>query len=314
MRIDELTSAGRFYLSDGGLETFMIFDKGFDLPCFSAAALLDSDAGRAALTEYFERFAGLAKRACRGFVMDVPTWRAGAAWAGPLGLSLADTIVINARAVAFMQGIRTRLEDPGNPILLNGLVGPSGDAYAPEVELSGREALLIHAPQIQALGKAGVDMISAMTLTHAGEAIGIAQAAREIDIPVVISFTVETDGRLPSGQPLDAAIEEVDTATRATPLYFMVNCAHPDHFRDVLATGGAWITRIGGLRTNASRLSHAELDAAETLDDGDPQELGQLHADLFRLLPNLRVVGGCCGTDHRHVGCIAAQQAARAPA
>ena len=304
MRIDKLTSARRFYLSDGGLETFMIFDKGFDLPCFSAAVLLDSDVGRTALTEYVQRFAGLARAAGRGFVMDVPTWRAGAAWAGPLGLSLTETIAINARAVAFMRDLRDRLEGPDAPILLNGLVGPSGDAYAPEVEVSGREALLIHAPQVQALGKAGVDMISAMTLTHAGEAIGIAQAAREIDVPVVISFTVETDGHLPSGQPLGEAIEEVDAATRVAPVYFMVNCAHPDHFRDVLRAGGAWINRIGGLRTNASRLSHAELDAAETLDDGDPAELGALHAELFDLLPNLRVVGGCCGTDHRHVGCI----------
>ena len=177
MRIDEFRKADRFYLSDGGLETFMIFDKGFDLPCFSAAALLESEAGRAALTAYFERFAELAKRAGRGFVMDVPTWRAGAAWAGPLGLSQSEVIAINARAVAFMHEIRARREGPGNPILLNGLVGPSGDAYAPEVELSGPEAHSIHAPQIQALGKAGVDMISAMTLSHCGEAIGIARAA-----------------------------------------------------------------------------------------------------------------------------------------
>jgi homocysteine S-methyltransferase len=147
-------------------------------------------------------------------------------------------------------------------------------------------------------------MISAMTLTYAAEAIGIVQAAKEIDVPAVIAFTLETDGRLPSGQPLGDAIAEVDAATNAGPIYYMINCAHPDHFRDALDTNAPWILRIGGIRANASRMSHAELDEAEVLDDGDPIELGALNMELLQLLPNIRVIGGCCGTDHRHVGCI----------
>ncbi len=305
MRIQKLKETRRFFLSDGGLETFLIFDKGYDLPCFSAAILLDTDKGRADLRAYYERFIDIAKASGRGFILDAPTWRAGTAWAGPLGLTLKETMETNRRAVSFVSGLRAEHETDTCPILINGLVGPAGDAYAPDTEISRQDALLVHAPQVHALGKAGADMISAMTLTHAGEAIGITQAAKEIDVPVVIAFTLETDGRLPSGQSLGDAIAEVDAATNAGPLYYMINCAHPDHFRDALDTDAAWTLRIGGIRSNASRQSHAELDKAEVLDDGDPIELGKLSAELLSRLPNIRVLGGCCGTDHRHVGCIA---------
>ncbi len=305
MRIQDLINSRRFFLSDGGLETYMIFDKGHNLPCFSAAALLDSKQGRDDLTAYFERFISIARETGRGFVMDAPTWRAGTAWAGPLGQTLKDVIETNQRAVAFVSALRDRYETKDLPILINGLVGPAGDAYAPDTMLAPEDALLIHAPQIHALGRAGVDMISAMTLTHVGEAIGIVQAAKEIDVPVAVAFTVETDGCLPSGQALADAIAEVDAATRSGPIYYMINCAHPDHFRDAVSTNSAWTLRIGGIRANASRMSHEELDAAEVLDDGDPVELGRLNAELCSLLPNLRVIGGCCGTDHRHVRCIA---------
>ena len=314
MRLQHLTKTRRFFLSDGGLETFLIFDKGYDLPCFSAAVLLDSEQGQADLAAYFERFIGIAKKTGRGFVMDAPTWRAGAAWAGPLGQSLKEVMDTNQRAVAFVSALRAQHETDDCPILINGLVGPAGDAYAPDAAIASQDALLIHAPQVHALGKAGVDMISAMTLTHTGEAIGIVQAAQEIDVTVVIAFTLETDGRLPSGQPMGEAIAEVDAATNTGPLYYMINCAHPDHFRDVIDTNAAWTLRIGGIRSNASRMSHAELDEAEVLDDGDPAELGRLSADLLTRLPNIRVLGGCCGTDHRHVGCIAGHDPARTAA
>lgn len=305
MRIQKLKQTRRFFLSDGGMETFLIFEKGYELPCFSAAVLLDTNQGRADLRAYFERFIEIAKSSCRGFILDAPTWRAGTAWAGPLGQTLKEVMETNHRAVSFVSRLRDEHETESCPILINGLVGPTGDAYAPDTEISRQDALLVHAPQVHALGNAGVDMISAMTLAHAEEAIGIVQAAREIDVPVVIAFTLETDGHLPSGQPLGAAIEEVDNATDGGPLYYMINCAHPDHFREVLDSAASWTLRIGGIRSNASRQSHAELDEAEVLDDGDPVELGRLNAELLSCLPNIRVLGGCCGTDHRHVGCIA---------
>ena len=311
MRIQHFIGSDRFYLSDGGLETYMIFDKGYDLPCFSAAVLLDSEAGRRDLASYFEKYINIAARSHRGFLLDAPTWRAGTAWAGPLGQTTEEILETNRRAVSFVMAIRARHETLRLPILINGLVGPAGDAYAPDTVLSADEAFEIHAPQISVLGEAGADLISAMTLTHAEEATGIARAAPKHNVPAVVAFTLETDGRLPSGQTLSDAIDQVDRETGAAPLYYMINCAHPDHFRRVLAAGGDWLGRIGGIRSNASRMSHAELDEAETLDDGNPVELGQLNGDLMEMLPALRVIGGCCGTDHRHVGCIAEQERSR---
>lgn len=305
MRLQRLQSSPRFFLSDGGLETYLIFEKGYELPCFSAAVLLDTEQGREELTTYFTRFVEIAKSTGRGFIIDAPTWRAGTAWAGPLGQTLKQVMDTNTRAVAFVSELRTKLETEACPILVNGLIGPAGDAYAPDTQITAREALLIHAPQIHTLGRAGVDMISAMTMTHASEAIGMTRAAQEIDVPIVIAFTLETDARLPSGQALHEAIEEVDEATRNGPIYYMINCAHPDHFSQAIDTQAAWSLRIGGVRSNASRLSHAELDEAVTLDDGDPIELSDLSAELVKRLPNIRVMGGCCGTDHRHLECIA---------
>ena len=304
MRLSNFLKSDRFYLTDGGLETFMVFDKGYDLPCFSAAVLLETDAGQAELNAYFDRFLDLAKGEARGFLLDAPTWRSGMAWAGALGKSAAEQMQVNTDAVQFVKAIRARHETKTCPILINGLVGPAGDAYAPGTLLSEAEAETTHAPQVTALAEAGVDLISALTLTHAEEAVGLIRAAQNADKPVAIAFTLETDGHLPSGQPLGEAIAQVDEATGHGPVYYMINCAHPDHFRDALSGHADWLNRIGGLRCNASRLSHAELDAAEELDDGDPQELGRLNADLLGMLPNVRVFGGCCGTDHRHVECM----------
>ena len=189
--------------------------------------------------------------------------------------------------------------------MLSGCVGPRGDGYRPEQLMAAEEARAYHTPQIAALAQAGAEMVCAVTMTHVGEAVGVALGAEAAGLPVAISFTVETDGRLPTGEPLGEAIAEVDAATAAGPAYYMINCAHPTHFADVLRAGGGWTARVRGLRANASRCSHAELDAATELDAGDPDELAAQYAELRRLLPGLAVLGGCCGTDHRHLAAIA---------
>jgi len=171
--------------------------------------------------------------------------------------------------------------------------------------MSPEEAEEYHAVQIRTFTETKADMVTALTMTYAEEAIGVARAAKAAGIPVVISFTVETDGRLPSGQTLKDAIELVDEATDRTPIYYMINCAHPTHFENVLATGEPWVQRIRGIRANASCMSHAELDQAEELDDGSPVELGGQHRELQAMLSHLNVMGGCCGTDHRHIEEIA---------
>ncbi|MEQ9153907.1 homocysteine S-methyltransferase family protein [Roseitalea porphyridii] len=294
----------RTYLTDGGFETSMLFLEGFDLPAFAACVLLEDDAARTAMNRYFDRFLAMAETARTGFVLDTNTWRSGTHWADAVGRTPAQMRDLTRAAVRFAMAIRERWQDRVSPILLNGVIGPAGDAYDGTLALDAAEAEAIHAPQIALLGACGVDLVSALTFGSLPDAIGFARASVKAGVPVSISFTVETDGRLPDGTPLARAVLETDAATGGAPLYYMINCAHPEHFRDVL-TDEAWCRRIRGVRANASRLSHAELDEAETLDDGDPEEFGTLHAALSRQLPALKVVGGCCGTDHRHVGCMA---------
>lgn len=302
-RIERLMAADRPYLADGGLETAMIYNEGFDLPQFAAFVLLDTEPGKAALRRYFNGFLNLAARAGTGYVLDTPTWRAGSQWGAVLGLDRDAVRGVNRRAVDFVREIRDQRQSPDLPVLINGVIGPSGDGYSVAERLAPASAQDRHALQVTALADAGVDLLTLVTMTHSGEAIGAVRAAVVAGVPVVVSFTVETDGNLPSGETLAAAIAATDAATGAAPLFYMINCAHPSHFKSRLA---ADITgRIGAIRANASQLSHAELDVATTLDAGDPDDLGRNYADLLARLPNLKIVGGCCGTDHRHLAAIA---------
>ncbi|MGJ8530875.1 MAG: homocysteine S-methyltransferase family protein [Alphaproteobacteria bacterium] len=292
------------FLTDAGLETWLVFNRGIELRDFAAFELIHSEAGKAALVDYWNEFLELAQSQNRGFILDTPTWRASPDWCQKLGFDLHEMEEINHDATAFMHRLKDK-HPISTPLVINGMVGPRGDGYLPGRLMSVNAARAYHSAQITALAKAGVDMISALTMNNIAEAIGIAMAAKNANIPCVISYTVETDGRLPTEQSLADAIRQTDAATDNYPLYYMVNCAHPDHFRDAVRKDAEWLQRICGIRANASRMSHAELDKAEELDEGNPQELGSLHRELFRLLPNMRVLGGCCGTDHRHVACIA---------
>ena len=298
-RIERFLQDGKPWPTDAGLETTMIFLEGIDLPWFASFPLLDSEAGKAALTRYFDPFLDMARVGGTGFVLDTATWRANMGWAAAMGMDEAAIRAANARAVAFAQALRARHETEAMPILINGVVGPAGDGYRIDTALTAEAAEAVHAVQVKALAAAGVDLVSAVTMTYPAQAVGIARAAARHGLPHVLSFTVETDGRLPNGQSLQEALAETEAATEGSTLFYMVNCAHPSHFASDLA--GPMQARIGGIRANASRLSHAELDTSTTLDDGDPVEFGHYYAAFGRFLPGLRLVGGCCGSDHRHV-------------
>jgi homocysteine S-methyltransferase len=297
-------ASDRPFVADGGLETTLIFHRGIELPCFAAFALLKDDAGREELRTYFEPYVAIARELGVGMLLDTATWRASPDWAHELGYSLAELEEANRLAVALAADIRDAAEDERTPIVINGVVGPRGDGYNPTDLMSVETAEGYHALQIQTFATTAADMITATTMTYAEEAIGIVRAARDVRMPVAVSFTVETDGRLPGGQSLREAVEEVDAETDGTAVYFMINCAHPTHFADVLEDDGGWRTRIRGLRANASAKSHAELDEAEELDEGDPTALGAEHRALRERLPAITVLGGCCGTDHRHVAAV----------
>ncbi len=294
----------RIFLTDAGLETDLIFNHGAELPAFAAHTLLEHDRGREQLTQYFDSFLRLAHSLDAGFIMDVPTWRAQRHFAQELNVSpesLADT---NHQAVEFSANLRREHAANSQPIVLNAVIGPKGDAYVQEEQMTPDEATRYHSEQINWLKDTEADMITALTFTNSAEAIGVVRAANMAAIPVAVSFTVETDGCLPSGQRLDDAIEEVDAATGQTAAYFMINCAHPTHFAASLDSSSIR-NRIRGLRCNASKMSHEELDCCEQLDDGNPIELAADYQKLMSSLPNLCVIGGCCGTDLRHVKAIA---------
>jgi S-methylmethionine-dependent homocysteine/selenocysteine methylase len=291
---------GQLFLTDGGIETTLIFHEGLDLPLFAAFDLLKDDEGTEALRRYYEPYLELARERGLGFVLESPTWRASPRWAAEIGYGADELDALNRKAIALMEELRERYAG-GAPIVISGCIGPQDDGYSPETKLSAAEAQDYHSTQIGTFADTSADMVCAVTMTYADEAVGITRAAQDTGVPAAISFTLETDGRLPSGQELGAAIEQVDAETDAAPAYYMINCAHPTHFEDVLEGGAAWARRIRGLRANASMKSHAELDEAEELDEGDPDDLGERYAALKEKLPELNVLGGCCGTDHRHV-------------
>jgi homocysteine S-methyltransferase len=296
--------SGTLFLTDGGIETTLIFQDGFELPCFAAFHLLGDGKGREALIRYYERYIAIAKAEHMGFVLESPTWRASADWGDKLGYSAADIAAVNQDSVQLMHDLRARHETAASPMVVSGCVGPRGDGYDPGQVMSALEAERYHSQQIVAFADARADMVSAITMTNANEAIGITRAAAKAGMPVVISFTVETDGRLPTGQSLVDAVCEVDVVTGKGPAYYMLNCAHPTHFQDVLRNE-PWMQRLGGLRANASTLSHQELNESAALDAGNPVELGGQYRALVQRHPQINVLGGCCGTDHRHVECIA---------
>jgi len=301
--------SGDVYLTDAGVETDLIFNHGIEIREFAAHTLLPDASGRAALENYFRGFLSLARDTGAGFILDSQTWKAHMHWADDLGASEDDLRAANSESISFIAGLRDEFASNEGPIVLNAIIGPRGDAYAPEEDVAAHEAEEYHHRQLGWLAETDVDMVTGATFTQSDEAIGFVRAARDVGLPVVMSFTVETDGKLPSGQSLGEAITAVDEQTDAGAAYFMVNCAHPDHFSHVLGDFG-WARRILGLRCNASRMSHEELDNSETLDDGDPVELGGQYREFKAIMPWLNVFGGCCGSDLRHVTQIAKSIAA----
>ncbi|TWT62597.1 homocysteine S-methyltransferase family protein [Rubinisphaera italica] len=304
-RVELMLDLEKPFLTDGGMETTLIFHEGIELPHFASITLMQTEQGREVLKNYFRSYLQLAKTYQTGFVLESVTWRASADWASPLGLTQSQLQRLNEQSVQLLEEMRAEFCDHPLPILLSGCIGPRGDGYQPGQMMTAQEAEKYHRGQTQQLVNGQADMISAMTLSYMEEGLGIARAAQSIEIPVVLSFTVETDGRLPSGELLSDVIRQVDEATGGYPLYYMINCAHPSHFLHLFEEQGEWMQRIQGLRTNASTKSHAELDESTELDIGDPHQLGRDHISLMSSLNNLKVLGGCCGTDLRHVDAIA---------
>lgn len=297
---------GDLFITDGGIETTLIFLEGHELPYFAAFHLFKTSAGENALRKYFRTYGELAKKYKTGLILETPTWRSNSDWGAKLGYSTDALAEANRKSVRLLEEIRSEYEGGGSTIIISGCIGPRGDGYIPSTAMSEDEAADYHRVQVETFAGTAADLVTAITMNYAEEAIGVARAAKRAALPVVISFTVETDGKLPTGQSLAEAIKQVDDATSAYPAYFMINCAHPSHFEHAARGDESWTSRIRGLRANASRMSHAELNEATELDAGNPIELGREYVALrTHKLKQLNVMGGCCGTDHRHVEQIA---------
>ena len=296
--------SNNLFLTDGGLETTIIFHQGLELPEFAAFDLLKYDTGLQSLQQYFRTYATMAKNYQVGLILESATWRANPDWGTKLGYSSVALAELNHKAIAMLHDIRQEYETEHSQMVISGCVGPRGDGYIPSDAMTVDEAQQYHQSQIETFRDAEADLVTAITMNYVEEAIGITRTAQAVGMPVVISFTVETDGKLPTGQLLQDAIAQVEQDTNQAPAYYMINCAHPTHFAEALISGEPWLERIRGIRANASTKSHAELNESETLDDGNPEELGSQYRELKNKLKNLNVLGGCCGTDHRHVEAI----------
>jgi homocysteine S-methyltransferase len=303
--------ADRIFLTDGGLETTLIFQDGLDLPYFASFPLIDTEEGRQLLEAYYESYVRIALKARTGFMLDTATWRANPDWAAKLGYAGPGLDEVNRRCVQHLIDMRDRYETPETPMVVSGAIGPRGDGYVADRAMTADEARAYHLPQIRSFLDAGADMATAFTLNYVEEVVGVALAAKSVGLPVALSFTLETDGRLPDGTSLRDAILAVEAETDGYPVYYMINCAHPTHFAGVLETDEPWVKRIRGIRGNASTRSHAELDSAPDLDAGDPIDFGERYRALRGRQAQLTILGGCCGTDCRHVeqvrfSCLAA--------
>ena len=292
---------GKTFLTDGGLETTLIFHQEIDLPHFASFDILARPNGKEILRDYYHDYIRIAKKQKLGFVLESPTWRANKDWGYKMGYTTESLKNINTIAIAHLDEIRNDLEDEESPMVISGCIGPRGDGYLLSDTMSVEEARVYHHEQISTFSNSSADLVTSHTVNYSSEALGMVLAAMDNKMPIAIGFTVETDGKLPSGESLKEAIEKVDEVSGSYPSYYMVNCAHPTHFKEVLKGNGRWKNRIMAIRANASTKSHAELDECEHLDTGDKYQLAHDYQDLRKLLPNLKVVGGCCGTDQNHL-------------
>jgi len=295
---------GTICLTDGGLETHLIFNEGQVLPQNAAFVLNETEDGREVMRNYYRAYIPHAKSSGMPFILDTNTWRTNPDWATLLGYDATGMKKANEGAVRIAEDVAREFHAAGVKTFVSGAMGPRRDAWTYDGAITVDEAYAYHTPQIEAFAGTATDYVTCMTLTNAPEAIGVARAAQAAGIQAVLSFTVETDGNLPGGRPLRDAIAETDDATGGYPIHYMINCAHTSHFDRLFERSESWLDRIQGIRSNASMKSHVELDESPTLDPGDPEDLAQRYRKLLDLMPQVRVIGGCCGTDHRHIGAI----------
>lgn len=279
------------FLTDGGLESTLMRQDGWDLPCLAAFELLSTQKGTSALDAYYRQYLEIARIRRLGFILQAPTWRANPDWIARLARPDAFLEEANVHAIAFLGSLRDAVEAAGIPVVVSGTVGPRAETYRVQHVMATAEAQRYHARQVDAFARAGADMVLAMTMTNVPESVGVVRAAVSADLPIAVSFTVGSDGRLPSGDALDRAIAAVDVATDEAPAYYLVHCGIPIEFEEqwdaAIRTG-----RIRGLRCGVG-------------GSLTPTALAGEYRRLRAKAPGLSILGGCRGADHRHIDAIA---------
>lgn len=292
-------------LTSGGSQTTLMYKHNCQLRAFATYELLFSEQWNGTMRRMVEEYGDVAVKRGVPLLLDTETWRASANWYSTLQTPEEQRAQVHALALQQAQEVAQYVRDKSGgrvPVMIHGVVGPRKDAYLHDASLSVQVAREYHSAQVAEMRALGVGLVGAYTLTSSAEGAGFAAAAAAAGMDCMVSFTLDVDGRLPSGEELGEAIAKVGAGEGRAPVCYMVNCVHPRYIREVVerARGEAWVGRIGGVRANASAKSHAELAASDELDEGDAVEWAKEVVGLREVLPGLKVIGGCCGTGAEH--------------
>ncbi len=295
---------GLSWLTEGGIETEIMYKWGHDMPHFAMFPLLERAAAAADIRGMYRRYLDVAARHGFAALIGGFDYRASPDWGALLGYSDEGLAEANLRSIDFLRGLAREYRDGLPDARIAGYVGPRGDAYSLNRTITEDEAAEYHAVQLATLKRAGVDLAWAVTFNNPAEARGVVRAAREIGVPLALSFSLTSSSRLASGQTLAEAVQSVDAASDGYPAFYALNCSHPLEFEPAL-TPGAWQDRLRCIRPNAARIDKIALCKLGHLEEGDPHELGRQMADVARRFPQMDIWGGCCGTCESHLEEIA---------
>lgn len=297
-------TAGHYYMCEGGTETEVMYKHGFSFPHFAVFELLKDTKAVAALKRMYQDYFEVVAKHNMSALVGGLDYRASPDWGALLGYSAEGLADINHQSIEFLRNIAVDYSNNIENILIQGLIGPRGDAYETNHSITEAEAQDYHSVQLQTLKSANVDLATAMTFNNVPESIGVARAAVEADVPLCISLSLDGSSNLNSGPSLAEAITTIDAATDSSVAFFMINCVHPLEYEPALADE-QWITRIRGVRPNASVMDKLSLCTIGHLEAGNPTELGKQMGDLMQRYPHMDICGGCCGTWDTHLDQIA---------
>ncbi len=299
------------FLTEGGIETEIMYRHGFELPEFSMLPLLDNPKAVAAIRSVLSQHLDVAAEFGLSFMLTGLDYRASPDWGAKLGYSPAGLADATIAAIDLLRDIAKNYENQIPRLLIGGILGPRGDAYSLNREITEASSEDYHAVQLETLKRAKVDFTCAMTFNNIAESVGAARAAATAGMPFSISLTLDGTSKLKSGPSLAEAITEIDAKTgNEAPDFYMINCSHPLEYEPALEAGD-WTKRLRGVRPNASKMDKLALCKLGHIEDGDPVELGAQLLSLSDRYPQLDIFGGCCGTGHNHLREIAKVLTAR---